>query len=78
MDWSLFGFSAMRELFNIHPMFVHFPIAFLPGAFLLYALGIVLKKPVLNAAGRACLYLAAAGTVAALTTGLFAARLSTT
>ncbi|OGR66322.1 MAG: hypothetical protein A2X31_06265 [Elusimicrobia bacterium GWB2_63_22] len=73
MDWSLFGFSAMRELFNIHPMFVHFPIAFLPGAFLLYALGIVLKKPVLNAAGRACLYLAAAGTVAALTTGLFAA-----
>ncbi|MCM2267854.1 MAG: hypothetical protein NDI60_08810 [Elusimicrobiales bacterium] len=72
MDWSLFGFKAVGEMFNIHPMFVHFPVAFLPGAFLLFALGITLKKPGLNLAGRACLYMAAAGALAALTTGLLA------
>lgn len=69
---SLLGFSAITELFNIHPMFVHFPVAFLPGAFLLYGLGIILKKPQLNAAGRACLYMAAAGALAAVATGLMA------
>jgi len=72
MDWSLFGFKAVGELFNIHPMFVHFPVAFLPGAFLLFALGIALKKPGLNLAGRACLYMAAAGALAAVATGLLA------
>ncbi|OIN99889.1 MAG: hypothetical protein COX65_00505 [Elusimicrobia bacterium CG_4_10_14_0_2_um_filter_56_8] len=72
MDWSLLGFGAVREFFNIHPMFVHFPVAFLPGAFLLYALGIALKKPALNSAGRACLYMAAAGALAALITGVLA------
>ena len=72
MDLSLLGFRAVSELFNIHPMFVHFPVAFLPGAFLLYGLGILLKKPQLNAAGRACLYMAVAGALAALTTGLLA------
>jgi len=70
MDMSLLGFGAVRELFNIHPMFVHFPAALLPAAFLLFGLGIVLKKPQLNAAGRACLYMAAAGALAALVTGL--------
>lgn len=73
MDWSLMGLGAVRELFNIHPMFVHFPVAFLPGAFLLFGLGIVLKKAELNAAGRACLYMATAGALAALITGLSAA-----
>lgn len=72
MDWSLLGFSAVTELFNIHPMLVHFPVAFLPGAFLLFGLGIAFKNRELNAAGRACLYLAAAGALAALITGLFA------
>lgn len=72
MDWSFFGFTAAKELFNIHPMFVHFPVAFLPGAFLLFALGIAFKKSELNAAGRACLYMAVAGAIAAVTTGLLA------
>lgn len=70
MDWSLMGFGAVRELFNIHPMFVHFPVALLPAAFLLFGLGIALNKQQLNAAGRACLYLGAAGAMAALVTGL--------
>lgn len=72
MDWSLLGFSAVRELYNIHPMFVHFPVAFLPGAFLLFALGIVFRKAEFNAAGRACLYLAVAGALAAVITGIIA------
>lgn len=72
MDGSLFGFTAVKELFNIHPMFVHFPVAFLPGAFLLFSLGIVFRKAELNAAGRACLYMAVAGAIAAVTTGLLA------
>lgn len=72
MDWSLLGFSAVRELFNIHPIFVHFPVAFLPGAFLLFAIGIAFKKSELNAAGRACLYLAVAGALAAVITGIIA------
>lgn len=72
MDWGLLGFKAVAELFNIHPMFVHFPVAFLPGAFLLFGLGLVFKKPGLYLAGRACLYMAAAGALAALTTGLLA------
>lgn len=66
MDWSLFGFSAVTEFFNIHPVFVHFPAAFLPGAFLLYGLGTILKKAELNAAGRACLYLGTVGAGAAV------------
>lgn len=72
MDWSLLGFKAVSGLFNIHPMFVHFPVAFLPGAFLLFGLGIVFKKPQPNAVGRACLYMAAAGALAAVITGLIA------
>lgn len=72
MDISLLGFSAARELYNVHPLFVHFPAAFLPGALLLYGLGIALHRPALCAAGRACLYLAAAGGAAALISGLFA------
>lgn len=72
MDYSLFGFKAVSGLFNIHPLFVHFPVAFLPGAFLLLGLGIAFKNRELNAAGRACLYLAACGALAAVITGLFA------
>lgn len=34
MDWSLLGFDAGKELFNIHPMFVYFSVALLPAAFL--------------------------------------------
>lgn len=51
MDISLLGFSAVRELFNIHPMFVHFPVALLPAAFLMFGLGIVLKKNAVERCG---------------------------
>jgi len=72
MDLSLLGFRGLREVYNVHPAFVHFPVALLPSALLLYVLGVLLKRPALNAAGRACLYLATAGAAAAVTTGLLA------
>ena len=72
MDLSLLGLSAIKELYNVHPMFVHFPAALLPASFLLYGLGIVFRKTELLVAGRNCLYLAAAGALAAVATGLLA------
>ena len=69
-DPGLLGFSGARELFNVHPIFVHFPIALFPSALLLYGLGIVFNWRAACSAGRACLYLAAAGTLLAVMTGL--------
>jgi uncharacterized membrane protein len=72
MDYSLLGFGGLKDFFNVHPMFVHFPVALFPSALLLYLLGIVLNKKALNGAGRACLYLAVAGGLAAVVSGSFA------
>ena len=71
-DAGLLGFSGLKEVFNLHPAFVHFPIALIPTALLLYFLGIVLKKPALNLAGRLCLYLALISGVITIATGLAA------
>jgi uncharacterized membrane protein len=72
MDISLLGFSGFGQLYNVHPAFVHFPIAFLPASFGLYLLGVVLKRKSLLMSGRTCLYLALAGGLAAVGTGLAA------
>ena len=72
MDFSLLGFQGLRQVFNVHPVFVHFPIALFPSALLLYGLGIILNWRAACVAGRACLYLAMAGTVVAVLTGLMA------
>lgn len=69
IDPSLLGFTGLKDVFNIHPAFVHFPIAFFPGALMLYGLGILLKRPSWTVAGRACLYLGAASTVITIVTG---------
>jgi len=69
MDYSLLGFVGLKEFFNIHPMFVHFPVALFPSALILYALGIFVKQKSMNAAGRACLYLALLGALVAVVTG---------
>jgi len=37
MDFSLLGLQGLHEVFNVHPVFVHFL-----SALLLYGLGIVL------------------------------------
>jgi len=43
MDLGLFGLQGLQQVFNVHPVFVHFPIALFPSALLLYGLGIVLN-----------------------------------
>jgi uncharacterized membrane protein len=30
MDFSLFGLQGLHQVFNVHPVFVHFPIALFP------------------------------------------------
>ncbi|MBI4396584.1 MAG: DUF2231 domain-containing protein [Elusimicrobia bacterium] len=72
MDYSLLGFSGLAQMYNIHPAFVHFPVALFPAALLFYLLGTAMKGRSLFVAGRACLYLAALGTAAAVWTGLAA------
>ncbi len=71
-DPALLGFSGLREVFNVHPIFVHFPIALFPSALLLYGLGIIFNWRTVCSAGRACLYLAAAGVALAVMTGWMA------
>jgi hypothetical protein len=34
MDLSLYGFEGLSRTFNIHPAFVHFPIALVPVTFI--------------------------------------------
>lgn len=72
IDPSLLGLQGLHQVFNVHPVFVHFPIALFPSALLLYGLGIMLNWRAARVAGRACLYLATAGTIVAVVTGLLA------
>ncbi|MBI4125747.1 MAG: DUF2231 domain-containing protein [Deltaproteobacteria bacterium] len=57
MDWSLLGFKGLFEVVNVHPVFVHFPIALFPATLLFYFIGIVWRKENLLFAGRLCLFL---------------------
>ena len=69
-DFSLLGFLGLKEVYNVHPAFVHFPIALIPSALLLYFLGTLLRNRSLAVAGRACLYLGLVSGVVAIATGL--------
>ncbi|HMU75392.1 MAG TPA: hypothetical protein PKD69_06450, partial [Elusimicrobiota bacterium] len=69
MDYTLLGFKVVGQMFNAHPVFVHFPIALIPASLLLYFLGVVLKNRSLLVGGRACLYMALAGAAVAVGTG---------
>ncbi|HYE35912.1 DUF2231 domain-containing protein [Methylocaldum sp.] len=57
---------------NLHPMIVHFPIAFLTGFFLLELIGAVFRWPGLRHAASWMLYLGALGAIAAAVAGLIA------
>ncbi|OGH55604.1 MAG: hypothetical protein A3G34_00850 [Candidatus Lindowbacteria bacterium RIFCSPLOWO2_12_FULL_62_27] len=70
MDASLLGFSGLGEVYNLHPVFVHFPIALLPVSFLFYAIGWLRASQSAFFAGRACLGLATAGLALSVITGL--------
>ncbi len=62
----------MQHLQNIHPLVVHFPIAFLMGAALLYFLALVLRKHSLAITAFSLLMLGALSAAAAAGTGLYA------
>jgi uncharacterized membrane protein len=69
MDSLLPGLRAMP---NIHPLLVHFPIAFLWGALLVELLAVWRRRDDWHRVAVVLLYLGAAGAVAAATSGWFA------
>lgn len=66
------GIEALGS--NLHPMIVHFPIAFLFGFFLFEALGLVRRQTALRQVASGMLYLGAVGAVLAATAGIIAGR----
>jgi uncharacterized membrane protein len=62
---------GVQHLQNIHPLVVHFPIAFLTGAALLYGLAWVLRGDRLAFAGFVMLILGTLSATAAVGTGLY-------
>jgi uncharacterized membrane protein len=67
-------FPGAAHLQNIHPLVVHFPIAFLFGATLLYLLGVFLRNESITGAALWVLVLGAIGTVLSAGTGLYASE----
>jgi len=67
-----FLFPGVGHLQNIHPLFVHFPIAFLLGAALFYALTWIVKKDTFATVALAILVLGALSAALAVATGLYA------
>lgn len=65
------GVNALAT--NVHPLFVHFPIAFLTAYFLLEIMGLVLRQPGLRQFAGGLLYLGAFGAVLAAAAGFVAA-----
>ena len=57
---------------NVHPMIVHFPIAFLSAFFVLELVGAILRRPALRQAASWMIYLGAFGAAAAVVAGLVA------
>jgi uncharacterized membrane protein len=66
-------FPGVQHLQNIHPLAVHFPIAFLGGAALLYFLAWITRRNSLAATAFTLLFLGALAAMAAAGTGLYAA-----
>jgi uncharacterized membrane protein len=65
-------FPGVQHLQNIHPVFVHFPIAFLVGAALFYLLAWILRKDSLAITAFWVLILGAISAAATVATGLYA------
>ena len=65
---------GIGHLQNIHPIVVHFPIAFLPGALLLYVLAWVFRSEKLAFTAFVLLILGTVSAAVAVGTGLYAER----
>jgi len=65
------GIAAMQ---NIHPLLVHFPIAFLSGFFALDLIGSLAKKPNWRRVASGLLYLGAVASIFTATAGFIAAN----
>ena len=59
-------------MLNLHPLFIHFPIALLTVGFLFDLIGVLLKKESLNNAGWWCQLAGIFGGAVAVGTGLWA------
>jgi uncharacterized membrane protein len=66
--------AGVRHLQNIHPLIVHFPIALLPAAVLLYVLAWLAKKESWAWTGLWLLGLGTLGAAAAVASGLYGAE----
>lgn len=70
-SWNpIAGITALGV--NVHPLLVHFPIAFLLGFLLFEIIGLVRHQPSLRQAASVMLYLGAGGAVLAAAAGLIA------
>jgi len=63
---------GVQHLQNIHPVVVHFPIAFLTGAALFYVLGLIRERAFLASMAFTLLLMGALSALAAVGTGLYA------
>ena len=70
---DLFSFPGVQHLQNIHPLIVHFPIALLCAAALMYWVGFLARRESWQWSGLWTLALGALGAAAAVATGLYAA-----
>lgn len=71
----MFGdlFPGIAHLQNLHPLFVHFPLAFLPAAFFFYLAALILRKEFLATTAFCLLLVGAAAAFVAAGSGLTAA-----
>ncbi len=69
----IFALPGVQHLQNIHPLVVHFPLALLPAAALMYWLGLFARRESWQWTGLWLLILGVLGAAAAVSTGLYAA-----
>ena len=72
MDLSALSFEGVRRARNLHPMFVHFPLALVPTSFFFYVIGYGFRHRGFLFAARVLVALAFAATVIAWLTGFMA------
>ena len=68
------GLQGAKEVMNVHPLFVHFPIALLLESLAFYSLGTVFRKEELLKAGKWALYFGTLAAAITVWTGLQAAN----